>query len=99
MQYLRKITLFFTVGLTLLLAEPSVYGNGSSGYYAPEKTIIKNKKNISAIQRKIAQQNERIDGLKSIVEGLSATVHELQESGQGTQQGGDNSTLLKELGT
>ncbi len=99
MQYLRKITLFFTVGLTLLLAEPSVYGNGSSGYYAPEKTIIKNKKNIAALQRKIAQQNERIDGLKSIVEGLSATVHELQESGQGTQQGGDNSTLLKELGT
>jgi len=99
MQHLRKITLLFAVSTALLLAEPSVYGGGNNGYYAPEKTIAKNKKMIATLQRKIAQQNEQIDGLRSIVEGLSATVHELQESGQATQQDGDNSTLLKELGT
>ncbi|HFQ61109.1 MAG TPA: hypothetical protein ENK39_02265 [Epsilonproteobacteria bacterium] len=98
MQYLRKITLFFSLGTALLIAEPSVYGNGNNGYYTPEKTIAKNKKTIAVLQRKIAQQNERIDGLRSIVEGLSATVHELQENTSSQPSNSDNSPLLKELG-
>ncbi len=87
------------MGTVFLFAEPSVYGNGVRGYSDPEKIIQKNKKKIISLQRKIRQLNEKIDGLRSIVEGLNTTVHDLQEKRQVSQQGGDNATLLKELGT
>ena len=90
------------MGTGVLLAEPSVYGNGNSGaFYSPKKSITQNKKTIASLKREIAQQNERIDGLSSIVEGLSATVNELQHSASSkTVVGGstDNTDLLKELG-
>ncbi len=90
------------MGATVLLAEPSVYGNGNSGaFYSSEKEAAQNKKTISSLKRQLAQQNERIDGLSSIVEGLSATLNELQQNGSATSstEGSvDNSDLLKDLG-
>jgi len=104
--YLRNLFLSLAVGSTVLLAEPSVYGfNNSSrgstqGSVSSQTTIVQNKKAIVYLKRQIAEQNERIDGLTSIIEGLSATLGELQGRGTGTSMGSgnDNTVLLKELG-
>jgi len=102
MKHLCKTLLFLSIGSTMLLAEPSVYGNGNSGaFYSPKKEIAKSKKTIASLKRKLAQQSERIDGLSSIVEGLSATINELQQNGQSstvTDGSVDNSELLRDLG-
>ncbi len=90
---MKYLVFLLSIVSTIIFAEPSVYGN--SGY------SVSDSKTITTLKRKIAQQNERIDGLLSIVEGLSATVNELQYNTQATvnASGGENNTqLLKELG-
>jgi len=62
--------LFSTV---LLHAE---YGFGSS---QEEETT---KRNLAAMKHRIAQQEERIDGLTTIIEGLSASMNELRYAQQ-----------------
>ncbi len=99
-------SVFLLLSSTTLSAEPSVYGFGgtSTGYSEESSTsqnmVIQNKNTIASLKRQIAEQNERIDGLTSIIEGLSATMGELQ-SRAGTSMGGgsNNTVLLKELGT
>lgn len=105
-NYLRHIFLALALSSVALLAEPSVYGynnlnSGSmQGLSTAEKMIVKNRKNIASLKRKLAQQEERIDGLTSIIEGLNAAIAELKEGGVSSSGGGDNNTaLLKELGT
>ncbi len=75
------------------MAESS-YGSGSS-----QGMLIQNKNSIAALKRQISEQNERIDGLTSIIEGLSASLGELQGA-RSTSSGreNDNTELLKELG-
>jgi len=99
--------LFFVLNSTVVLAEPSVYGfnnlnSGSTQGSTPsERMIVQNRKNIALLKQKIAEQNERIDGLTSIIEGLSATLSELKGSASSTSsmgRGNDNTALLKELG-
>ena len=107
-KYLQNLFISLILGTTVLLAEPSVYGFGhsSSGSskpsISPKQMILQNRKNISFLKRKIAEQNERIDGLTSIIEGLSATLGELQAGGTRTStmdNRNNNTALLKELGT
>ena len=105
-KYIHNLFFFLVLSSTALLAEPSVYGfnNSSSGSTQDSRSsqnmIVQNKKTIASLKRQIAEQNERIDGLTSIIEGLSATLGELQGRGTGTSMGSgnDNMTLLKELG-
>ncbi len=106
--YRSNLFLSFLVCSTVLFAEPSVYGfsnsgNGSSqGSVSLKKLIVKNKNTISSLKRKIRDQNERIDGLTSIIEGLSATLNELQgRDGRASLsgKGNDNKALLQELGS
>ena len=86
---------------TVLLAESSGYGFGgtSTGSTASQNMVVQNKNTIASLKRQIAEQNERIDGLTSIIEGLGASIGELQ-GGRGTSagNGNDNTALLKELG-
>jgi TolA-binding protein len=106
-KYIHNLFFFLVLSSTALLAEPSVYGfnNSSSGSTQDSRSsqnmIVQNKKTIASLKRQIAEQNERIDGLTSIIEGLSATLGELQGRGAGTSMdsGNDNTALLKELGT
>jgi len=106
-KYVRNLFFFLVLSSTALLAEPSVYGFNSSssgstqGMRSSENMVIQNKKTIASLKRQLAEQNERIDGLTSIIEGLSATLGELQGSGSGAsvRSGNDNTALLKELGT
>ena len=87
---------------TLLLhAEPSVYGFGSDENTNDPKTSVSSKSTIASLQQHIAQQDERIDGLTTIIEGLSASLNELQSRGTNTSsmEGNDssNTALLKKL--
>ncbi len=97
-KYVSRLFLPLVLGSVVLFAEPSVYGS-MQGFTSTEKMIVKNRKTIAFLQRKLAQQKERIDGLTSIVEGLNASIAELKEGGVSTSEGGgENRALLKELG-
>ena len=54
-----------------------------------------NQNRIAALQRMIIEQNERIDGLTSLIEGLSASVAELRMAQQHTVPGRENNETLK----
>ena len=99
MHFLGRVSVSITMLTVLAMSEPSVYGNNNS-LYAVDKTVAKNKKTISFLQQKLAQQKERIDGLMSVVEGLSTTMNELKNSQSTVEQSANqgDSTLLKELG-
>lgn len=85
-------------------AEPSVYGFGSE---EPTTTVNvqsteSSNRSLASLQQQIAQQEERIDGLTTIIEGLSASIHELQQSrgaNTSSMETNDvsNTALLKKL--
>jgi TolA-binding protein len=90
-----------------IFADYSEYGYNNeynSGNNGPVRTsvpakevIIQNRKTITRLKRKIAEQGERIDGLISLVEGLTTSISELKTQPTSTVSG-DNMPLLKELG-
>jgi TolA-binding protein len=105
--------LFILSSTAILLAEPSVYSyrENTSGYddgynrgRKPAKVVItQNRDNIVYLKRRVAELEERVDGLASLVEGLSITINELQAPGRLQQVSAgtsntDNTALLKELG-
>jgi TolA-binding protein len=98
MKYLQTIIALCIASNVGLYAEPSVYGNSSS-FATPQKVINQNRQTIATLQRQLAQQNEHIEGLKSIVEGLSATVHQLGQAPRNAQGTGAETALLQDLGT
>jgi TolA-binding protein len=90
-------------GSSLLYAEPSVYGFGSSestSSRSSQRSVSANR-SITALKQKIAQQDERIDGLTTIIEGLSASLNELQmkriEPPVIVESGQSNDALLQKL--
>lgn len=88
---------------TLLVhAEPSVYGFGSDEPTVNVQNSGSSNRSLASLQQQIAQQEERIDGLTTIIEGLSASIHELQQArGANTSSVETNDTsntaLLKKL--
>jgi len=86
--------LLISVGTSILLAEPSVYGYRNSsmsthdnnsyshGRTSAKVVITQNRDNIVRLKRRIAELEERVDGLASLVEGLSITINELQAPGR-----------------
>jgi len=88
-------------GTIVVHAEPSVYGFGSDEPTNDPQTSVGSKRTIASLQQHIAQQDERIDGLTTIIEGLSASLNELQSRGTNTSsmEGNDssNTALLKKL--
>ncbi len=66
-----------------LHAEPSVYGFGSdeTTEHRESSSSSSSNRSMASMQQKIAQQDERIDGLTTIIEGLSASLNELQMRG------------------
>jgi len=77
-------------------------------YGEPKKTIpakqviIQNRKMITALKRRIADLEERLNGVTSLMEGLNATIAEMKMgnsmSGTVPQNSDENAALLKELG-
>jgi len=101
-KYLVIMALMMTMSSMILHAEPSVYGFGSSDTTQQrQSSSSSSKRSIAVMQRKIAQQDERIDGLITIIEGLSASLNELQmREGQGSSSVNTNlpnDDLLKKL--
>jgi len=107
---ISKLLLILFLSPLLLLAEYSEYGynkeynNGSGGpvrtSVPAKEVIIQNRKTITTLKRKIAEQGERIDGLVSLIEGLNSSMAELKRNPASSTiaVGGDNTALLKELG-
>lgn len=90
------------VSSLLLQAEPSVYGFGSSESNThTSQSSVNSKRTLSALKQHIAQQDERIDGLTTVIEGLSASLHELQMKRINTpvitDNGQSNDALLQKL--
>jgi hypothetical protein len=88
MKYIILVVFFATVPLSLFSAEPSAFGAGDLDVEKPygltqsEKVILQNKKNLKEIELKSNNQankvdslRERLDGLQTIVEGLSKKSH------------------------
>jgi TolA-binding protein len=99
---LRK-TILFVVGLlalynTAIYADESLYGFG-----AEEETVNVQQSaplnSMSAMRQKILEQQERIDGLTTIIEGLSASVNELRSTNTSATAGatGNSDALLQKL--
>ena len=67
---------FFYVLLLSTVFLHAEYGFGSS------KDEVKVNRSLAAMKHKIAQQEERIDGLTTIIEGLSISLNELRHAQQ-----------------
>jgi TolA-binding protein len=101
-KYVKGFIYTVIASTVFVQAEPSVYGFGSDEPVTEVQTSGHSANSISALKQKIAQQEERIDGLTTVIEGLSAAINELQQSkGMGTAaiENGDasNTALLKKL--
>jgi len=65
--------------------EPSVYGAGdidSSNPYgltSTEKNVLTNRRQLQLLRNKVTEQQDRIDGLTTLIEGLNKQIFELQE--------------------
>ena len=83
---------------TSLFAESSLYGFG-----AEEETMNVQQSaplnSMSAMRQKILEQQERIDGLTTIIEGLSASMNELRSANATatTSSSGNSDVLLQKL--
>ena len=103
----KHFVMVLLLGSAMLTAEPSVYGFGDSGngmddsLTSGERVVFENRKAIAELKQEVARQNERIDGLISIIEGLSASLNELREGGASGQMpmgaSANNEGLLKDL--
>lgn len=88
---------------SFVYAEPSVYGFGSreSTSSRSSQRSVSSHRSIAALKQKIAQQDERIDGLTTIIEGLSASLNELQMNRSAPpvieESGPSNDALLQKL--
>ena len=72
-KYLYRFFYLLLLSTVLLHAE---YGFGST------KDEVKVNRSLVAMKQKIAQQEERIDGLTTIIEGLSVSLNELRYAQQ-----------------
>ena len=87
MPNLKKIFLLGSVSLVSLLYayEPSVYGAGNMESATPygltqtEQAVLDNKKNLQKLFNKIDEQQRKIDGLTTIIEGQNREILELKE--------------------
>ena len=113
-KYFYHSLLLVAGSTSLLLAEPSLYGDRSPspeygrsasvhGKTPAKVVIVQNRDNIVRLKRRIAALEERVAGLSSLVEGLSITMNALQAPGRvpssaSSEKSADQTALLKELG-
>lgn len=99
------------VSLAVLLGadEPSVYGAGNLNSSQPygltetEQSVLDNRRQVQLLKNRVAEQQSKIDGLTSIIEGLNQQIIQLREQlGSANVHADDyNKTysLLMDLGT
>ncbi|MCK5854280.1 MAG: hypothetical protein KAG56_03605, partial [Sulfurovaceae bacterium] len=84
---MRKIIIMGVMISTSILFsnEPSVYGAGNIDVASPygltstEKNVISNRKQIQQLGNQVSEQQRRIAGLTTVVDGLSKQVLDLKE--------------------
>jgi len=108
--------LLLMLGSTVSQAEYGGYGYEPNydepprdSYREPKRTIpakqviIQNRKTITALQRRVDELEERLNGVTSLMEGLNASISEMKmaenmASRPSKTDEADNTQLLKELG-
>ena len=83
---MRKFLIFF-IGLMAILnaKEPSVYGAGDIDISSPygltktEKSVLENRTNIQNLKNVVSEQQNRIDGLTTIIDGLNKEILSLKD--------------------
>jgi len=113
MQHLKKVVLFGAMSMASLLYayEPSVYGAGDINSAEPygltetEQTVLNNKNMLQQLLNKMNDQQRKMDGLMSIIEGQNKEIIELKERlsmvEKNSQQDDDANksyTLMLEMG-
>ena len=113
MQRLKKVVLLGAIGTASFLYayEPSVYGAGDINSAEPygltetEQTVLNNKNTLQRLLNKMNEQQRKVDGLMSIIEGQNKEILELKErltaAEKNTQQDEDANksyTLMLEMG-
>lgn len=82
-----SMLLVTTVTILVVAEEPSLFGFGTEAVENSSQNVPLTT--MTAMRQKIMEQEERIGGLTTIIEGLSASMNELQS---GTMQSSSNST-------
>ncbi len=111
---MKKIILIGSIVVTTLLqaSEPSVYGAGNIDSSSPygltqtEKSVLENRKIVQNLKNRVAEQQNRIDGLTTIIEGLNKELLNVKEqlsANEKLNSQGDNDynktySLLLEMG-
>ena len=98
---INKLLLLVSLSMgTLLYAnEPSVYGAGYIDSATPygltqtEKSVLENKKTIQMLYNKINEQQRKVEGLSTIIEGQNKEIVQLKE--QLAYQGKSNEKKLQ----
>lgn len=89
---------YFTVFSLIVFSTMRVLGESVYGFGMENETPMAEQTpltTMTAMRQKIAQQDERIDGLTTIIEGLSAALNELRSSNMnGSSNGNQNSDAL-----
>jgi len=103
-KYISSFALYLFLNSVLLFADSFAYDDSSldtSYEYVSNEPVSKSTETISILRQQLARQNERIDGLTSVIEGLSASITKLKRKSQNSSSASkkdDNILLLKELG-
>ncbi len=87
MPNLKKVALFgfISIGSLLYAYEPSVYGAGDINSGTPygltetEQAVVDNKNALQLLLNRVNEQQRKMDGLMSIIEGQNREILELKE--------------------
>lgn len=87
MQYFKKVVFlgFLSTASLLYAYEPSVYGAGDINSAEPygltetEQTVLNNKNALQRLLNKVNEQQRKMDGLMSIIEGQNQEIIDLKE--------------------
>ena len=85
----KQILITLTVVLLLAsdgAAESTLFGP-SKNDLAYQKMTVKNRDNIAILNQRIYTLKERVDGLTTVIEGLNATINDLQQRGPSSASG------------
>jgi len=97
MRYGLKFSLILCMSTLFVHAEPSVYGFGTeSEIVVTDIRPTAPLRTMADMRRKILEQDERIEGLTTIIEGLSASLNELN-MGSASSTGENSDALLQKL--
>ncbi len=84
---MKKIILYGFMGVSSILYgyEPSVYGAGDIdsanpyGLTKTEKTVLDNKKSLQRLYNRVKEQQRKIEGLTTVIEGQNKEIVSLKE--------------------